>query len=91
MTQIERIEAMERLLDEASTALEAYTSDDPAAYEQIHAKIERLEAYYTGPQWMQDYDDDHAGRLPAHLKRGVLSQDAIDHLLQAWSKVRHTP
>lgn len=89
MTQIERIEAMERLLDEASAAIAAYMPDDPAAYDQIRAKIERLEVYYTGAQWMQDYDDDHAGRLPASLKRGVLSQDAIDHLLQAWSEIRH--
>ena len=40
-----------------------------------------LEAYYTGGQWLADYERDERGEWPADLKRGVLSQDGLYDLL----------
>jgi len=80
MTQIERIEQMERILNEAVKTLEGL---DHALerYESLKDDIAQLEAYYTGPQWMADYQDDCEGKLPKDLKRGVLSEDAVYDLL----------
>ena len=33
------------------------------------------------PQWMKDFEADEAGKLPADLKRGVLSEDAVYDLI----------
>ena len=87
MDQIGRIEYMEKILNEASLAVDALF----AALEDYRAMIPRmdeLEAYYTGPQWMRDYEDDEAGRLPDTLRRGVLSEDAIYDLLRRREELR---
>ncbi len=75
MTQIERIAHYEDALDlltaasaELDAALEAFAAAQPLARE--------LDAYYGGGDWKEDFADDEAGRLPAGLKRGVLSEDA---------------
>ena len=44
-------------------------------------ELQKLSAYYGSERWMQDFEDDEAGRLPASLKRGVLSEDAAYDLL----------
>ncbi len=79
-SRINRIKRMEAYLDEADRVLDAY---EKAAeeYRNVQKKIRMLEKYYTGEQWQQDYEADEAGKLPAELKRGVLSQDAIGDLL----------
>lgn len=71
---------MERNLDQAS---EAVTSLQTALehYVDVQPKIRELIAYYDGGDWLADYDDDCAGKLPRDLKRGVLSQDAVYDLL----------
>ena len=81
MTRIERIQAMEALLNETGDAVEALANalEDYAA---VQAKIRRLSKYYGSDQWYDDRAVDDAGRLPADLKRGVLSQDGIDSLLE---------
>ena len=82
MNQIERIARMERILCEAAPAVQALM----AALERYRAvlpDLDVLEAYYVSPQWMQDYEDDCAGRLPGDLRRGVLSEDAVYDLLSA--------
>lgn len=80
MEQIERICRMERLLDEAAEAVEAL---DRALerYAAVQPGLAELEAYYSGPLWRRDYDDDSAGKIPRDLKRGVLSEDALYDLL----------
>ena len=50
---------------------------------EINAALRELEAYYTGPLWRADYEDDCAGKLPPDVKRGVLSEDAVYTLLEA--------
>ena len=50
-------------------------------YEEVQEDISALEAYYDSETWKQDYADDEAGKLPAGLRRGVLSEDGIWNLL----------
>lgn len=87
MVQIERIIQMEQILDEATETIENL-SRALERYLALKADIVRLEAYYTGAQWRQDYEDDCAGKLPEDLKRGVLSEDAVYDLLSKRDKLR---
>ncbi|MBQ4073833.1 MAG: DUF4298 domain-containing protein [Clostridia bacterium] len=82
MDQIRRIEEMEAIFDAAGAAL-ARLEAAAEEYLSLAGDLRRLEAYYTGGQWLRDYQDDEAGRLPRALKRGVLSQDGVDDLLAA--------
>ena len=66
MDIIERITYMEALFDRA---LE--TKEIPR----------ELLDYYTGGQWLQDYEAEERGELPPDLKRGVLSQDGLWDLM----------
>ena len=67
MDIIERITYMEALFDRA---LE--TKEIP----------QELTDYYFGGQWLQDYQADERGELPADLKRGILSQDGLWNLME---------
>ena len=71
---------MERRMERAAKAvirLSAALED----YEAVQGDIYALSEYYGSKEWKQDFADDEAGRLPADLKRGVLSEDAIWNLL----------
>ena len=81
MDQIERITYMESILDRCVKAL----SEHPAQRRALDEPLRELAAYYTSPLWLQDLDDDCAGKLPTTLKRGVLSEDAIYDLLSEWN------
>ena len=79
--QLERIQRFETLLDRAdktneilARALEAFEKAEPLCAE--------LDEYLSGEDWKQDFEDDEAGRLPAELKRGVLSEDGIFNVLE---------
>ena len=78
--QLARIRLMERRLNRATAAvkrLEAALDKWEDAQEAIAA----LNEYYGSDLWKQDLADDEAGRLPADLKRGVLSEDGIWNIL----------
>ena len=80
MEQKERIRQMELRLDQASAAvMELSAALDK--YDAVQEAISILNEYYGGDEWKQDFADDEAGRLPADLKRGVLSEDGIWNLL----------
>ena len=71
---------MEQHLDRASAAvMELSAALDK--YVEAQEAIAALSEYYGSDDWKQDYADDEAGRLPAGLKRGVLSEDGIWNLL----------
>ncbi len=53
-----------------------------AEFEDFQPEIKKLEAYYTGQQWKDDYAMDEAGCFPEELRRGVLSQDGIWNMLE---------
>ena len=50
-------------------------------WDEAQEGLAKLKAYYDSEQWKQDYADDEAGLLPANLRRGVLSEDAIWNIL----------
>lgn len=56
-------------------------------YEEAQEAIAALDAYYGSEEWKQDFADDEAGRLPADLKRGVLSEDGIWNLMSDVSEL----
>lgn len=78
--QIRRIRDMEAKMDEAKAVLERFSAAFQD-YVQIQDEMAELEDYYAG-DWMKDYEADEAGKLPADLKRGVLSEDALFDLLE---------
>ena len=63
----------------------------PGVYESVLPELKELEAYYTSPEWQEDYAADEAGLLPVSLKRGVLSQDGISDLLDRFRDLKTHP
>lgn len=80
MNQIERIAYMENILNEAGAAAAAL-SEALDRWAAVRERLAELEAYYSGGEWMRDFDDDSAGKIPKDLRRGVLSEDAVYDLL----------
>ena len=84
--QTERIREMEQHLDRASSAVMELSAALDKFVEAQQA-IAALNDYYGSDEWKQDFADDEAGRLPADLKRGVLSEDGIWNLLSDVSEL----
>lgn len=62
-----------------------------AALEQFRAissDMEELIAYYESDLWREDFNADEEGKLPADLKRGVLSEDGIYNLLTDYQRLK---
>ena len=88
MTREERIKYFENILNQAlltarqmESALDSFTFLLPA--------LKELEDYYTSDEWKSDFEADEQGLLPKELKRGVLSEDGIDHVLEMFSELRN--
>lgn len=77
----QRIYEMEDILDQATQKMNAL-EEKMAEYEAFQPEIQKLEAYYTSPQWKEDFAADEAGEYPENLKRGVLSEDGIWNVLE---------
>ena len=80
--QIARIKKYESYLNEAQQLLCAGENSDRLKY-----LISELEAYYESVKWRKDFESDKAGLLPKNLKRGVLSEDGINDLLDEYKEV----
>ncbi len=76
-----KISQMEDILDTAKQKMDAL-EQSIADFKAYQSKIQELEAYYTSPQWKEDFAMDEAGKLPKNLKRGVLSEDGICNMLE---------
>ena len=87
MTQIQRIQEMEACLDASRQAM-AHLSRALETYEAVQKAYKKLSDYYGSARWMKDFEDDEAGRLPADLKRGVLSEDAVYDLITEHQALR---
>ncbi len=87
MNREERIARYEGILDRAEAAARRM-EEALDACEGIRDDLRALEAYYTSPAWKEDYDADAAGLLPAGLRRGVLSEDGIDHVLERFRELK---
>jgi hypothetical protein len=74
---VERVRRMEAYMDTVQAAVANGTADAPEILELRRILTE----YMDGGQWMKDYEADERGELPADLKRGVLSEDALYDLL----------
>ena len=80
MEQIERIKHFEMLLDRVAPVL-GNLEEALDAFEGIQEDVKELAAYYEDDDWREDFEADEAGKLPADLKRGVLSEDGIYDVL----------
>lgn len=81
MEQLERITRMEGKLDAVIAAQEVFEKA-LEAYAQAQADVWELADYYASDTWLSDYDADAQGKLPADLKRGVLSEDGLYNALE---------
>ena len=81
MKQIERIKQMEERFERVSKAIKELSSA-LNNYAKLQEDLASLGKYYGSKDWKKDFNDDEAGRLPADLKRGVLSEDGIWNLLE---------
>lgn len=79
-TSIARIQYMETLFEQLSRAYESLSVSALKAPTMQEA-LQTLRDYYTNGEWMHDYELDEAGMIPKSLKRGVLSEDGLYHLL----------
>ncbi len=87
MKRTERIDHYEDILDRGNAAVKAL--EEPLdAFLAMMPELKKLEKYYAGGQWRRDFEADEAGKLPADLKRGVLSEDGIYDLLAAVDELR---
>ena len=80
MTQIDRIRQMEECLDASAAAVEKLGAA-LKEYEAVQKQYKKLSDYYGSSAWMKDFEADEKGMLPADLKRGVLSEDAVYDLI----------
>ena len=86
MTKKERVAYYEVILDQATIVADQMETA-LQAYEAVQGNLKKLESYYAGPKWKEDYEADEAGLFPADLKRGVLSQDAVYDLLERYQEL----
>ena len=86
MKQLERIKYMEQALDDLSQAVAALESA-LGQYRAVSGRYRELIEYYESGLWRRDYEDDCAGKLPAGLKRGVLSEDGVYDLLSDHDRI----
>jgi hypothetical protein len=80
MQEIERIQRMEQALDELS-ASQKDVSVALEAFSKHLVQWRELSEYYGSEAFHHDLAMDESGKLPAELKRGVLSEDAVYDLI----------
>lgn len=73
---ITRIQTMEMYFD---TLQNAYHNHPDLIKKDnlLNQYLQQLLDYYHNGQWLKDYELDEQGMIPNHIKRGVLSQDAL--------------
>ena len=59
-------------------------------YDRVKKDLATLAQYQESKLWLEDYEADERGELPQDLKRGVLSQDALDDLFDSIRPEAHT-
>ena len=77
---IERIIGMEDILTNVANALDELEAA-VKKYKEIQPEIKKLEEYFISAERKTDLALEEEGLLPKNLKRGVLSEDDIDDLL----------
>ena len=69
-----RYDALTRAVRELDEAVQRFSAVKP--------DLDALRAYQSSGQWLLDFEADEAGKIPADVKRGVLSEDGLYNLLQ---------
>ncbi len=80
MKRIDRISAMEKIMEEMQNS-SAELRSALEGFRDGQKSFSKLIDYYGSAQWMSDYEADEKGKLPADLKRGVLSEDGLYDLI----------
>ncbi|MBR0386101.1 MAG: GNAT family N-acetyltransferase [Erysipelotrichaceae bacterium] len=86
MKQIERIMHYEQLMDEARKLLDDL-SKKVDAVRRLDEAVKELSEYSGSREWKKDFEADEAGKLPADLKRGVLSEDGLYDLMDEYNEL----
>lgn len=80
---IKTYESTRVLMEEKVHAMESALESLLAIDEDYQALI----AYYYSEQREQDLEDDHHGKIPESLARGVLSEDEIYNLMLSYHEL----
>lgn len=86
MTRKERIEQMENLFDQSNEVIQRL-KQAIADFQALQPTIDELDNYYK-TNWRSDFEADEKGKLPADLKRGVLSEDGLWDLLEEYQQLK---
>ena len=82
-TSLSKKEMFEKLQESIGKLQEALE-----VYEDNLENYLKLTDYYGSALWRKDLDADTSGKLPADLKRGVLSEDAVYDLITDTREIR---
>lgn len=85
--RIARIRRMESGYNKVRKAVDALDKA-LARYAGLEDTVKALEDYQASGQWLDDFEADERGELPAYLRRGVLSEDALYNLLSDIDNLR---
>jgi hypothetical protein len=84
--QLDRISQMEDRFDEVTRVMAAL-DEAVSEYADFKSEIKALQDYMESGQWKEDYEADEAGKIPANVKRGVLSEDGLYDLLEESDRI----
>ena len=84
--QLDRISQMEDRFDEVTRVMAAL-DEAVSEYADFKSEIKALQDYMESGHWKEDYEADEAGKIPANVKRGVLSEDGLYDLLEESGRI----
>ena len=84
--QIRRIRENEERMDRCLKALPHF-EETIEQFAAIGGDLKKLQKYYTGAYWRKDFEADENGLLPPGMKRGVLSEDGLNDLLDEYDEL----
>lgn len=82
--QIRRIRENEERMDRCLQALPCL-EEALEQFAAVRGDLKKLQKYLDGAYWRKDFEADEQGLLPPDLKRGVLSEDGLYDLLEAYA------
>ena len=82
-----RVAAMSRAMARVQKTVDALNRDLDRL-EKMGADVAALDDYQRSGLWLNDFEADEAGSIPADVNRSVLSEDGLYNLLQEWKKLK---
>lgn len=79
-----RIREMEGRMERVSSWL----AEQKCENDTVEEDVRLLEEYYQSGLWLNDFEADERGELPADLPRGVLSEDGLYIVLEEYEERR---